>query len=182
MENEQTGGGWNSDEVAFEGLTCEQIGRLSTSFLGYLRLLTPEAVKGMKNLSRATCSMLDEHVKALREVEKISKEGAIPLAEDYDMIGLLAICMAAIASNAKYDPRSLASISHSLMEALMDMIEKGGPPLDDETILIAARLQKDLPDIEDFSNVQIKMSLVPNEAINQVIGKLRAPKEDKGNG
>lgn len=178
---EGSGSNWNSDEIAVDDLTCNELARLSTAFIGSYRLISGDRKRKGVLGAMKSFEILLSHQIALMESKDLP-QGSEDRVINSGAIGLTALCMAGLVAAGKIDPRQASMLSMSLLESAVEMGKKTGPIGMDEAILVDVRIADDQQ--QGLNKVEMGMRLEDIPSLDQLIantefGKVIAELVDK---
>jgi hypothetical protein len=167
MKNDElpgdSGGPWNTDDVAFGQLSCKQLSKLTTSFISALRMANKELTEfGVPGIMNLIATVFQQQIELLNSNELSAQEKAI--VDRNGVVALLSACMAGIFSINAIDPRELAGIGVSVIEMVHNLAKKTGPIGPDDEVMIQFRRG------ESNGEVQMAIHLEPASDIALKIG------------
>lgn len=168
MDNSEVPDGWNSEEPVVGHLSCEEVARFGATFISTLRLIwSGKAPNDVLGMSKSIAQLL-EHQNALFGSD-VAKRHSDLFANKAELVGLIAICMAGVCSDAKIDPRSIASIAYTLMNGVIEMAKNTGPLGDDDIIVVDVRKAEGEPQFDGSTKIQLALRVEATKTIDDMI-------------
>ncbi len=160
---EGSGKPWNSHEIAVGQVTCNQLARLATAFVGALRMFRADhKAGGTLEVMKAVAILLDNHIAILEAPDFPNKE---MVNQEVELqASMIAILLAGLCTADAIDPRHSSAIAVSLIEACNELKNHTGPAGEDDLVVVDVRMrEKDvLQDPEEaISALEIGLRLEP---------------------
>jgi hypothetical protein len=162
MKNDQPPGdpgeSWNSNEILFGKLTGDQLSRLLTVYISLMRTVGREHSKsggrGVMSIIKGTFAAQEKIGDMLNATPETAK-----LTAEVDDLVVMATCLAGLSACSKIDPRYLAALGASSIEAVEQLATKVGPPGEDESIRIAVAKS---PGEDGSEAIKMMVTIIPN--------------------
>ena len=135
---EDSGKPWNSHEIAVGQMTCNQLARFSTAFIGALRMFRGDhKLGGTLKVMKAIAILLDNHIAILEAPDFPNQE--MVKSEIELQVSLNAMLMAGLCTSDGIDPRHACAIAISLIEACNELKNHTGPAGEDDLVVVDIR-------------------------------------------